>query len=127
MKRLLLACFVVVVAAAAVYVYILLQTRPVASLESLANKNEEISSTTIATKTNPDNALVENKSFPVIKLNPTQRNMAESLGYQIDEIVLNQATLACSEEAVGADRVADFVAGATPGVFELVKLTACLK
>jgi hypothetical protein len=56
-----------------------------------------------------------------------QKKALETAGIDTETFVITKDMLACAEKAVGADRVAAFVAGETPTVLEMGKMSPCLK
>jgi hypothetical protein len=56
-----------------------------------------------------------------------QRKMLESFGLNPDEVTITPAMIACAEAKLGAPRIAEIEAGATPSLLEGASLVACYK
>jgi hypothetical protein len=79
-----------------------------------------------ASQSSPEEA--ESAGIPLrnLALTDTQRSLAAGAGIDVETFVITPAMITCAEERLGATRVAEIVAGASPGVLETATLLRCL-
>jgi len=56
-----------------------------------------------------------------------QQRVLDTLGVDASSVTITPETVACAEDAIGADRVAAITAGDTPGILEGIKLANCYR
>ncbi len=61
-----------------------------------------------------------------LSLEGAQKKALEVAGIDTETFVISKDMLICAEEKLGAQRVAEFIAGEAPGVIEIGKLLPCL-
>ena len=61
------------------------------------------------------------------QLTDEQRAAAEQFGISVDDITVTEDMRLCAVAAVGEERLAELVAGETPGIFEGLSLLGCFK
>jgi hypothetical protein len=91
------------------------------SIDSALSKSAD----TLATSTLniPNEGLLLNN----FSLEGVQKKALEASGIDTETFVISKEMLVCAEKAVGADRIAAFVAGESPTVLEIGKMSPCLK
>ena len=70
--------------------------------------------------------LVEVYEVPESALSEDQKDVLNSVGIDASAITITAKQIACAEEKLAAGRVAEIVAGDTPSVLEIARLTPCL-
>ncbi|MCF7815823.1 MAG: hypothetical protein K9M10_03605 [Candidatus Pacebacteria bacterium] len=60
-------------------------------------------------------------------LSSTQQKVLETVGYSQDTFTITPEMVACAKDALGSERLADIMGGATPSAIESIKLVPCLK
>ena len=61
-----------------------------------------------------------------VPLSETQKRVAETVGIDLDSFIITPEMAACAEGKMGAERVAEFIAGATPSFLEVTSLVGCI-
>ncbi|MAZ30407.1 hypothetical protein CL655_03975 [bacterium] len=61
-----------------------------------------------------------------LPLSEGQRALAESLGLDVDQIVISEELVTCAREKLGESRYQQILAGDTPNFLETAKLLPCL-
>ena len=82
----------------------------------------EVAPATATTNTPP-----ESTALPVPELSDGQRQAAEAVGIDVDEITLTPAMIACAEEKMSRERMLQIAEGGTPSFFEALALVPCVK
>lgn len=65
--------------------------------------------------------------IPANQLSAAQRELLAKLGINIDALIITPTMIACAEAKVGAARLAEIQAGATPTFSEGASLVACYR
>ena len=125
---------VVLAIGATVVVWYLLQqtlTTPSQTADTTTSSNTvesvqpvEISETSISATPTP---VAEPAPPPVPELNEQQRQAAEAVGINIDEITLTPAMIVCAEEKMSRERMLEIAEGDAPTFFEALALVPCVK
>lgn len=65
-------------------------------------------------------------SLPPDALSEQQKNIAESVGIDVDAFVMTPQMVQCAEEKLGTARIMEIMAGDSPSVIEVARLAPCL-
>lgn len=88
-----------------------------------ARETQESASTNTQTETSDNrDTMVESST-----LTEGQRGLAESLGFDTDNITITPEMIACAEEKIGAERLEEIKNGSTPSFTEGVSLLGCYR
>lgn len=68
---------------------------------------------------------VNGTSVNTTNLTPDQRQLLESLGINVDEVVITPQMVACAEAKLGVSRIEEIQNGTTPSFWEGTQLVAC--
>jgi len=61
-----------------------------------------------------------------VPLNETQRQFLNTLGVDVETMVITPSMGMCAERALGRDRLKEIVDGATPSALEAISITPCI-
>jgi len=77
----------------------------------------------------PSTPVIEKKEEPILiqtaTLSESQQKIIKGLGYTGDTITISPVMVRCAEDSVGKARLAEILAGATPGALEAISLMSC--
>lgn len=114
-----------------IYVWFKLQTLQGVIPKNIAEQ-EQVSDSTVKDPSQNDVPSVvpaEEGDIVVEKadLTPAQVRTLETLGFEMESIVVTKEMILCMETAVGEERMAEIIDGAAPGPLESIKLLGCVK
>lgn len=103
---------------------------PGRELPPLINNDEVIESSPTDSDANATSSLELSEQSPEptpasFSVTEEQRAMLQRFGINPDTITITQEMVLCAEQALGKERISDIMAGATPSVFESMKLLGC--
>lgn len=91
------------------------------SIQEEVLEAENVSSATLV-NTVPETGITISSEI----LNDSQKAILETLGVDINALVITPEMVQCAEEKVGVQRMQEIVDGATPSMFEAVSIASCV-
>lgn len=121
MKKLVCAVLIIGAFVAGVYVGRL----PITSL--ILDGAPTIQSAAESAKPTPAKQTTGGTTISTASLSDGQKKLLSALGIDASSVVVTPAMIACAEAKLGASRIAEITAGATPSFSEGLSLLACYK
>lgn len=101
---------------------------PHSTVNEVASESTAADSEVSATSSLEQSEQNEQKTEPAttsFSITEEQRAMLLRFGINPDTITITQEMVLCAEQALGKARISDIMAGATPSLFESMKLIGC--